>query len=165
MRAISLFLAVTCAATTAFAQAGPQPGSTAPGVVAPGQPVLPGTVVGVPATAMPTTEIGFDAKVKRDPNGKIIEDAKTTAPVQAAPQLRNDRKLRGDSAILTQKPAPAPAPQPAQQAPQYQNNGNNGTNNGGVANANVINNNNSIPKLISTPNGVNGFGTTTTVNH
>ena len=49
----------------------------------------------------PKAEVGYDAKVKRDPYGKIINDGKSpAAKTEAAPALRNDQKLRGDSEIL-----------------------------------------------------------------
>ena len=49
----------------------------------------------------PKTEVGYDAKVKRDPYGKIINDGKSPgAKTKAAPPLRNDQKLRGDSEMF-----------------------------------------------------------------
>jgi len=49
----------------------------------------------------PKDEVGYDAKVKRDPYGKIINDGKSPgAKTEDAPPLRNDKNLRGDSEIL-----------------------------------------------------------------
>ena len=49
----------------------------------------------------PKAEVGYDAKVKRDPYGKIINDGKSPgAKTEAAPPLRNDQKLRGDSEMF-----------------------------------------------------------------
>jgi len=46
-------------------------------------------------------EVGYDAKVKRDPYGKILKNqTKTSEPSAEAPALRNDKKLSGDSALF-----------------------------------------------------------------
>ncbi len=49
----------------------------------------------------PKEEVGYDPKVKRDPNGKVIKDnkkASETAPEN--PVLRNDKQLKGDSELF-----------------------------------------------------------------
>ncbi len=52
----------------------------------------------------PKVEVGYDAKVKRDPYGKIINDGKSPgAKTEAAPPLRNDQKLRGDSEMFNKR--------------------------------------------------------------
>lgn len=63
---------------------------------------------GAAASSEPVQEIGFDAKTKRDPNGKKIEETTTTAaPASPEKTLRNDKKLRSDSDMLKTNSAPA----------------------------------------------------------
>ena len=46
-------------------------------------------------------EVGYDAKVKRDPYGNVLKDStKTSQQRTEAPALRNDKKLGGDSSLL-----------------------------------------------------------------
>lgn len=53
------------------------------------------------AASKPKVEVGYDAKVKRDPYGNIIkDDKKAAAKTEEAPALRNDKKLTGDSVLL-----------------------------------------------------------------
>jgi hypothetical protein len=44
--------------------------------------------------------LGFDAKVKRDPNGKIITDTKSTdGTTNDSSGLRNDQDMRSDKSL------------------------------------------------------------------
>lgn len=53
-----------------------------------------------PATDKETHEIGFDAKVKRDPNGKVIEEGKPAATATTpATGMRSDRGMRNDRGL------------------------------------------------------------------
>ena len=91
----SLAAAIALPATAQYPQATINAGSTPPAASAetannPGD-----------AHQKPKTEVGYDAKVKRDPYGKIINDGKSPgAKTKAAPPLRNDQKLRGDSEMF-----------------------------------------------------------------
>lgn len=85
--------------------------TTAP-VPVPVPAAIPATGAPMPAAPLaddgtPLETIGYDAKVKRDPNGNVIGETKTvtTAPKKETKELRNDKKMRSDSSMI-KKPAP-----------------------------------------------------------
>ncbi|MES2984171.1 MAG: hypothetical protein V4735_03185 [Pseudomonadota bacterium] len=132
MRFLTTLLAISTMASAAMAQSAAIEtigmdgrGKPAAAAVAPAPAIgvfinqqAPHGIVGTPAYSYdpvtPKNEIGFDAKVKRDPSGKIIEDGKAAAVAAPKTQLqRNDSKLRGDGALFKPPAAPAAPAKPA----------------------------------------------------
>lgn len=68
--------------------------------------------------AMQKQEIGYDAKAKRDPYGKVIDETKNgQAPAAAPKKLRNDRVMRSDKERFNPKAATKQAAKPTYPPP------------------------------------------------
>ena len=104
MRRPLLLLTCLCfGPVAAFAQAQPQ-AAIVPSTQQPAPATDTATTIPIttPATVAPgKEEIGYDPKVKRDINGKVIGEAAPVAPPTESEKLRKDTNLRSDKRLLT----------------------------------------------------------------
>ena len=120
MRLFALALCTALFALPALAQVASSTSVPPNPPIAAGVTAQPTATVPVPQTVVTTApgtptleDIGFDPKVKRDPNGKIIKDAAVpTGPVTDANSLRNDNPntLRSDARPRITPPAAPTVP-------------------------------------------------------